>query len=636
MQHTEYDRVYEEALKAGGERDYPRAVRLLTWLVASTDQYPQALLYLGRSYHALEQHGNAVRIFEFYLKLVPDSGPGHFFLGRTYLAIGQYRKSAAHLRYVTEHNPNFLPAQSLLGLTFLKLRKPDIAIKYFRYALDIDPDNQKVFTGYLNALMIKSIRLCNKGEVEEAEKILCFILKNRTDAILPHIYIARIYRDMGMTDRAIKHYEHASRLSPHDPVFPLLKSIAMLQSGDTASALKEIDRLRDMQKDIPATDNPEILIKFLTISLFQQKRYREALRYGKQLLKANYRDADIHAIYAESYLNLGEFQKARNHFQRCIDIRGDQREYHHGLSLALWELKDYNALLRETNRIQRIYPEDDMAQYFKSLCLAEREENAEANIPSIRNLIRKLGPDVHLMYALGREYLRNGMTELSEGWFLRTIKLDNRHQNAYQSLIDVYRIMAREDKARSLYSQYLALYPDDAKTKRGFIRLLIKIEAYEEAAHEITSLLSHKPGNKALKKNLARCTLKAEKFHEAAVLYKELLKDEPDSILYLRSLTYSLEKIGNLTEATNLLELAAQYFKNKTDVLLPLGVLYFKGERYEESSRVFRSIIEKTPKEWRAYQNLAVVYKATGQDDFADKFLDIAQKYRKEREEAVK
>ena len=626
MSAREYDQVFHEAIRAGENRDYKRAAELLTWLVASTDRYPQALIYLGRSYHAMGHFAKAIPVFEFYLKLDPESGPGHFFLGRTHLALGNYGKAAENLLYASEESPEFSQALSLLGLCFLKMRRPDHAIRTFRRALEIDPDDQRVFTGYLNALMVKSIRLIVGGEYEEAERNLRFILQHRSDSILPHIYIARIYREWGDGDRALSHYEQASRLSPRDPVFPLLKAVIFLQKGDGKAAMVELEGAQGLMKDMPLTRDPMLLLRFLAISLFQQKRYRDALRIGRQVLKANYRDADIHGIFAETYLHFEEYEKARNHFRRCLEIDRSRREFHYGLALALWELRDFAGLLSAAERLRRMNPHDRAADYFRSLCRVELEEDPRETIPLVQELIRSLGPDVHLLYALGREYLRSDMASLAEGWLLRTLKLDEDHRGAYLSLRQVYRELGKPGKERDILKRYVARFPEDYGVKRDYVRLLIEQEDYERAAQQIVSLLSRFPKSRALKKNLARCSLKAERYRDAALLYREMLRDEPDSISHLRSLTYCLEKIGNAGEAVRLLELARGYFEDSSEVLLPLGVLYFKTERFEEAAEIFRAVTEKLPEDWRAYQNLAVLYRAQGQGELADRFLERARR----------
>jgi len=82
-----YEQLFEEAVEAGRNRDYAKSVEILLRIVGSTDRFPQALLYLGRSYHALGEHARAVQSLNFYVQQRPSSSAGHFFLGRAYIAL---------------------------------------------------------------------------------------------------------------------------------------------------------------------------------------------------------------------------------------------------------------------------------------------------------------------------------------------------------------------------------------------------------------------------------------------------------------------------------------------------------------------------------------------------------------------
>ena len=628
MGDNEYGELFRQAIEAGKNRDYGKAVSLLTHIVASTDRFPHALLYLGRSYHALGHFDKAVQILEFYLQNAPDSEPGHFFLGRVYLSLGNYKQAIRNLQFVAEINPEFSPCQGLLGLAYLRLRRPNTAVAYFERALKSDPDNPRIFTGYLNALLIKAIRKFHRKKHSEAEQIFRFILEHRPDSILAHLYLAKIYKEMERPDLALSHYEETSRLSPKDPIFPMLKAFILLDTGQSLKALQELDKTRGLIGELPEVKNPEILLRIITITLYRNKRYREAIFYARKILKQNYRDAEIHGIIAESYLNLKEYEKSRNHFMRSIETDRGRLEFHHGLALALWELKDYPGLQGEIMRIRRISSGDAIARYFEVLSSMETSDPSEHTIAVIQELIRGMGPDVHLMYALGKAYLKNNRPELSEGWFLRTLKLNENHRECYLNLIRVYQALGTPLKARQFYARYFDLFPDDRNRKSEYIRLLIEMQDFRAASNELASLLATDPHNQTLKKNLAYCHVKSENFNEAAILYKNLLKDNPGSIPLLRSLIACLDKTGKQETAILILRKAAEYFQSDPSVLLPLGVLYSRGKDFEKAKEVFRKVLSINPNDWRAYHNLAVLYRRTGQEAFASQFFKTAQKFR--------
>ena len=141
--------LYEQALEAGRRRDYPQAVRLLQELLVDTDQFPDALLLLGRSYHALGDYARAAQVLQLYLNANPGSAQGYFFAGRSCLALGLPELAARYLKHSVELEPGFAPALGLLALAVLKSGKPALAVGLFEQALTLDPKNPRLSNGYL-------------------------------------------------------------------------------------------------------------------------------------------------------------------------------------------------------------------------------------------------------------------------------------------------------------------------------------------------------------------------------------------------------------------------------------------------------------------------------------------------------
>ena len=627
---TEYKELYKKAINAGRARNYTKAVKLLTKIVTNTDGFPHALLYLGRSYHALGNFNKAIQMFEFYKKAIPKENTGLFFLGRTYLTIGKYKKAIINLKASIKTNPDFFPALSLIALSYLKLKRPEASLIYFEKALEIEPDNKRIYIAYLNALLVKAMRLFHKNKLKESEEIFNFINEKNQGNILPHLYLGRIYREMGRDDLSLEQYTIASQISPEDPVLPVMRAIILFRLGNSEQAYKELKRSAELSnEDVPIVNDPELLTQFATLAFFRQKRFYEAIEHGKKILRKNYKDPFIHAIIAESYYYLKEYSKSKNHYQRCLEIDKDKIEYNHGLALTLWELKDFEELLYVIKHLKKINPKDSIAAYFNALCLSELSDSLEEKIKVLQHEIKELGPDLHLMFALGKAYFLADMLELSEGWFLRVLKLDKKHKDSINCLINIYEILKKAKKLRDYYCIFLEYYPEEHKFRHNLIKILMNLGEFKKASLEILILIPHESKNISLKKHLAYCYLKSKKFNESALLYRELLRDDPKSISLLRALIFCLDGMKSYIAAIALLEKAKKIINNKVSLLLPLGVLYSKQKMYEKAKKIFREVISLSSKDWRAYQNLGILYKRMGQKDMADQFLNRSEKYKK-------
>jgi tetratricopeptide (TPR) repeat protein len=635
------ERLFEAALEAGRQRDYPEAIRLLEEVLCTTDRIPQALLYLGRSLHALGEYSRAVQAFQFYLKSGSDTPQGHFFIGRSYLSLGMHKQALIHLKRSLELDADSAPTLGLMGLALMRSGKSKAAVGFFEQALKLNPDQPRLFNGYLNALLTYAIRLFRHGKFGEAGKLFRFILEHRENSLIARLYLGSIYREEGQDLLALKQYEHAARLAPDDPVLHLQTAFIRLRQGDNEAALDQLNQaLNLLGKNAGGLSDPQSLLRFMTMVLFQNDRYRDAISTGRRVLKHSYRDAEMHALLAECYRHVGELEKSRNHYQRALESDRYKLEYNYGLIAALWQSEAFDDLVPVLRRILKVNPEDVYAGYYQALVLPRLGYAAEDTIPLIQAQIRVQGPDPHLMCALGQEYLRANLPELAEGWFQRTLKRIENHREALTALLEVYRASDRKKDSRRTYDLYLKHYPEDQDMRREFIPLLYELGSYRAASREIVRLLPHEPDNTRLKKMLAACYRKTKQYREAIILFKELLQENPRSLDMLRSLVFCLEESAQPGTAIQLLEKARAFFRNEARLLLPLGVLYFKQNELEKAAAVFRDVVSLpkkiSPDElWKAYRNLGLVYRRSGSPEFAEKFLRRAAEIKPDRSEIL-
>jgi tetratricopeptide (TPR) repeat protein len=621
--------MYQEALEAGRRRDYARAIQLLTEVVAHTDEYPDAPLYLGRAYHAVGDYRRAVQLLEFFLRTSPSSTAARFFLARSLLSLEHYERASRLLLYVVRRQPDLAQARGLLGYALLKQQRPTLAVKYLESALRLEPENSRLRTAYHNALLVDAVRSFRKGQTSSSARALLYVARRRPDSLLPHVYLGRIYKEAGELRKALYHYERARELAPSDPALAVLKAAIHLGLGEGEKASQELTRAGALWRPgLTLPSDPSVLIKILVVAMAQARRHTEAVRYGRMSLRADYRDAQVHAAVAEAHLALGDALRAKNHFERAIQYGGNRLEFHYGRALSLWNLGEHDELGKAAARMGRLWPDDSAARYFAVLAASETEEAGPELIAAIQEAIRETGPDLHLMACLGKAYVDTGLDELAVGWLERTLRLDAGNGSALLTLLDVYSRLERHDELGETYRKAVERFPDDDDLRRRYIRHLVAGERYQEGVEQILALLPRHPRSRTLRKSLAQCHLMTGAFDEAAVLYRELLRNEPNSIPILRSLVLCLDRLNDQRAAIELLRKAAIHFEDDLQILLPLGVLHIKTGDYAEAQTAFRKVLAVDPRNWQAYHNLARACRGAGQHEFADRFFETARRYR--------
>lgn len=629
MNRKKFDQLFSTALEAGKKRDYIKAVAIFEEILCTTDEYPLAILFLARSYHSLKEYGRAVQYFRYFLNRQPESAPGYFFLGRTYLSSGLPEKAIPYLKRAVKLNPGSANTLSLLGLALLKTGRSRSAIELFSKALKIEPEQPHIFTGYLNSLLTHAINLFYHERIEESEEIFQFIIKNRPANLTAHLYLASIYRELGKTDLSLLHYQHASNLSPDDPTLFLQRAFLLLKTGKNEEAFAELKQATQLLgTDSSKITNPEQLLRIITLTLFRNRKFRKAVYYGSKVLKNDYQDADMHVLIAESFRHIGEPVKARNHYERALAVKSDHLDFYYGFAALLWEENDFKELAKLLKRIFRISNDDQVARFYLALTLPHLEESPAKTITLLQESIKIFGPDPLLMNALGEEYIKAELPKMAENWFLRTLKIAENHGQALKNLINVYTRLNKTEEVKNIFSRYLKHYSADQDVRNQYIQLLYHDQDYKTLADEILILLPIKPLDRNLKKMLALSYSKTGRYSKAVVLYRSLLANEPDSLYFIRALVYCMQHAGQQKAAHVFLEKAQKAHNNQVSLLLPLGVMYFRENDLEKAAEIFRQVIALSPQDWKAYRNLATVFRKRGETEFSEKYFKKSEELR--------
>ncbi len=626
------DALYHEAIDAGRSRDYDRAVELLNELLAADEsqQHPLALLYLGRSYHALGDYPRAVQALHAYQQLVPDSAPGHFFMGRSLLALGLRAAAMERLQRSIELHPDLQAAHALLGVCHLRNRNTAAALESLEHARSLNPAHRPTQNAYHNALIVHAIGMFHRGQPEQASLLLEAAIDDGHDHVMARVYLSRIYRELGNLGRALHHLEAAAQMAPDDPSLPLQRALLLSLGGDNEGALAQLGQVRDIasREGTALTTEPLALMRVITSVLFGSGRYRQALYFGKRYLREQFDDVDIHLMMAECHRNLGALRKARNHLERALERDRTRLDVRYAKVLTLWQGGNFRRVLRELDAIRRLAPDDDGAAYSESLCRHELADQPEEVIPLIQEQLRQRGKDLPLMTALGQEYLRIDLADLATGWLERSLAIQPDHQDTLRALISAQQRTGDAGGAHRSFSRYLQLQSGDNDVRERFIAFLLEQQEWGEAANEIVQVMPHRPDDLELKRQLAACYRHSRRYAEAIVLYRELLAADLDSNEMLGALLDCLEKSRNRRYAISLLERVLKRTPGRGDFAAQLGRMQMREGDLERATETLRRAVADQPQSWQAHHHLGLAYKRLGNTEFAERYRKRANQLR--------
>jgi tetratricopeptide (TPR) repeat protein len=484
--------------------------------------------------------------------------------------------------------------------------------------------------GYLNTALVLAIRLFYRGQLVDSARLFNEVLEQRSSSILPHLYLASIYKELDKNNESLYHIDAASKMSPQDPFLHLQKALVLLSLDQKKEAAEELRTGTQLLKSsVSPEGNAKDVLRFITVNLFREKRYRETILYGTRLLKDDYKDPHLHMLVGESYRSLGDLDKAKNHFHRALEKDKASLEIRYGLFAVLWDGGEYKELLNEASHLLQKDPGDETAKYFHSLALARTDAAVEQVLGELQQQVKIRGPDLVLMAELAEAYVRAGLPELAEGWYKRVLRISENDLDALEALAEIYEATGKPDLQRDALRRYLGLDPDDKAARRRLVRLLLRMRSFAEAGEQIALLLPFEPRNAKLKSTLALCYRRSGKYAEALVILRDLLSTDQDSVDLMKAAVYCLDKIGARNVGIKAMEGFMKQNGESLSLLLMLGVLHYQENALEKSAQLFRRAVSLSPQDWRANRNLGMVYRRMGNTEYADKFLAKASSLRK-------
>jgi len=624
MNASLYDNLLKQALQAGKNRDYPLAKRNLERIVSETDSLPQAFLYLGRTYHALGEYERAVASFYAFLKYSPSSKAGYFFLGRSYLALKQPKWAVLFLKKIPEGAVFYEESKGLLGFAFLQLKQPETALSYFEEALEENPDCERIYNGYINALTVLGIKRFRQGLLLESKRIFLQLYQEGVEHIIIYLYLGMLSMETGALEESLEYYSRARQLAPRDPIIHLKYTQILQALGRGEKVKEEYEKIKESLPEdfIPDRSSFNYL---LALRHYEKEEFSKAVYYAVQYLKENPSNLDLHLLIGEAYKTLGNLEKAYNHFNLVISRKRDFKEARYGLITVLWLKEEFQKMLSEMDSLERFFPGDEICRYYRPLCYNRLDYPPQKTIKMLSENLKLEPNDPYILETLGMEYKKLGNLEKAEEYLISALVVKKDLANSYLSLIGIYQETGKSQKLIKIYSRYLDYYCEDLEIRKAFVEYLVKNSEYSKAVPELIKLIPRALKERKYTRLLAFCYRSLEEYEKASTLYRTLLKEEPENLVYLKSLVYCLERTGKRIEAMDLLEKALKYLQNPAQIHLILGVFYFKEKDFNKALSAFRFVLEKEGSNKYALRNLGMVYQEMGMTEYAQQFLSRAR-----------
>lgn len=627
MAAKSYQTLLAEAIRCGNRRDYAKACEILTHIAAEADDFPLALLYLGRARHATADYARAIGSFSAYLSKQPDDAEGWFFLGRSFLAAQRPREALRCINKARNLGKNSAQCLALAGFAELKLRRAVHAVKTLEEAHILAPEDPAIFRAYRNALFVLAIGHLNKGKADTARQMLDFVIANGGDTTSARLYRAAAYRECGRLEAALADLEQAARDNPADQTISLQLAVLRIACGQRDAGFRSLSELGiSLPGEANTPWSAEMLERWRALTALQAGQARSALQSALALLRSSDKEPMVRVITAQANFELGRYPQAIEHFKRAAEADPASPAIRLALALAYWETGNYTAAKNAATAAAHRGADKLDTSYLEILCRAREGHPAEQLLPMVQELMRHKPGDQRLMFILAECLYKTGRPDLAGPWFEQILELDHNNDLARLYQIAVAESLHNEELELRRYAEYLALFPDNTCIRREYIQKLINNQHWAEALSALESGFPYDAASRNNSALLAICYRQTGRYREAAIHYRSLLCANPKNQDYLMALALCLEKSGSKNLAMELLKKGAQYLGRQAEPWLALGVLLARHNQAEAACNAYAKAAELAPADPRPLRNLARLYRKSGSAEMAERYEAKADK----------
>ncbi len=159
------DGLYQQALQATNQQDFPQAEQFWTQMLDLFPQNPAVWSNRGNSKVSQNKLQEAIADFNQAIALAPDAPDPYLNRGAAYEGIGQWEAAIADYNHVLDLDPKDPVAYNNRGSAEMGLGQWESAIADFQHAADLAPD-------YAFARANQAIALYQAGQTEEAMRMM--------------------------------------------------------------------------------------------------------------------------------------------------------------------------------------------------------------------------------------------------------------------------------------------------------------------------------------------------------------------------------------------------------------------------------------------------------------------------------
>ena len=370
----------------------------------------------------------------------------------------------------------------------------------------------------------------------------------------------------------------------------------------------------------------------------------------------------------------GEWEQARQHFQKAIEIRPDYILARLALAQLQATQGDYDAALKSSLAVLAIEPNNNIARLIESASLMGQKKFGDAR-QLLDSMLKTNPSSPDVFFQLGFLGMAENKYKEAEDAFRRSYELNPANSRGLMGVVETEMAQHHPDQAMQLLQTESAKAPDridfllalgNVAVRAGKFDLGVSYfekvaaampkgsqaqgdlylrigETYRRKGDFTSAIVALQkaraiqPNNGVVLATLALVLEASGRWSEARQVYEVILKLDPNNAVVLNNLAFLLaEHGGDLDDALTKAQRAKQLLPNLTEVSDTLGWIYLKKNLTDAAIDIFKDLVNKVPAEAVFRYHLGMAYSQKGDKTRALKELQDALKYNPTKEDRDK
>lgn len=559
-------------------------------------------------------------------------------LARALAAKGEFDASEQIYRRVMAKDKTYQNAYTEMYRMLLFQNKPEPAEQMLKLAFQ---NNPKQF-GFLTLL---AMHYYGQRRREEMVGVLNQIKSHAKDYDQAYLTVGDFYLRMEDGDSAIREYKDGIAKDPKKKLTYQKREIEVLMREGKRSEAAEVNA--QILKDVPDDNDARGLSATF---LLDKGDIAKALAELQAVVARAPENPVAHYNLGRAHSARGEYEQARQQFQKAIDLRGDYVMAQLALAQLQVSRSEFEAALKTAEKILAIDKGNVNARLIESASLMGQRKFGDSRVLLDAMLKTNPGsPDV--LFQLGVVNLAENKYKEAEDAFRRAYQLNPANSRGLMGIVETSMAQNKTDQALKLLQEESDKSPNrldlllamgntavrggkfdfaiqtfqkvipqmTPKTKEvGDIYLRIG-ETYRrkgDAAGAVQALQKARetlPDNIVVLSTLALVLDSSNRKPEAKQVYEATLKMDPNNAVVLNNLAFLLaESGGDLDDALTKAQRAKQLSPNLNEISDTLGWIYLKKNLSQNAIEIFKDLVTKQPNQSTYHFHLGMAYSQQG------------------------